>query len=71
MKRAPESHISTTQSVDLIACIVGDKLDIAGQEARRLAITGALSQVTRAFYSRQQASVESCTVDAHVTHPTS
>ena len=65
MKKAPQSHISTTQSVDLIASIVGNKLDIAGQEARRLAITGALSQVTRAFYSRQPIPGET---DAAVDH---
>lgn len=53
MKQTHETQISTTQSVDLIASIVGRKLDIAGEETRRLAITGALSQVTRAFYSRQ------------------
>ncbi|HHH2194185.1 TPA: hypothetical protein ACPY5Y_000555 [Yersinia enterocolitica] len=44
---------TTTQSVELIADIVGKKLAIDGQEARRMAITGALSGVTQAFYSRQ------------------
>ncbi|ARZ00512.1 hypothetical protein AXW37_06300 [Yersinia ruckeri] len=42
-----------TQSVDLIANIVGKKLAITGQEARRMAMTGSLSGVTQAFYSRQ------------------
>ncbi|MEI7375647.1 hypothetical protein [Dickeya chrysanthemi] len=53
MKQTHETQISTTQSVDLIASIVGRKLDITGEKTRCLAITGALSQVTRAFYSRQ------------------
>lgn len=44
---------TTTQSVELIANIVAKKLAIDGQEARRMAITGALSGVTQAFYSRQ------------------
>ncbi|HFI1950496.1 TPA: hypothetical protein ACGPOM_002871 [Yersinia enterocolitica] len=44
---------TTTQSVELIADIVAKKLAIDGQEARRMAITGALSGVTQAFYSRQ------------------
>ncbi|ARZ00780.1 hypothetical protein AXW38_07260 [Yersinia ruckeri] len=44
---------NTTPSVELIANIVGKKLAIDGQEARRMAITGALSGVTQAFYSRQ------------------
>ncbi|HHL2712694.1 TPA: hypothetical protein ACQ39K_004310 [Yersinia enterocolitica] len=44
---------TTTQLVELIANIVGKKLAIDGQEARRMAITGALSGVTQAFYSRQ------------------
>lgn len=44
---------TTTQSVELIANIVAKKLAIDGQEARRMAITGALSRVTQAFYSRQ------------------
>ncbi|SLM63521.1 MULTISPECIES: hypothetical protein [Dickeya] len=58
MKQSYETQISTTQSVDLVASIVGGKLDIAGEETRRLAITGALSHVTRAFYSRQVVTVE-------------
>lgn len=41
-----------TESVDLISELVGKKLGIAGQDARRLAITGALSGTARAFYSR-------------------
>ncbi|MBS0056940.1 hypothetical protein [Yersinia sp. Marseille-Q3913] len=45
---------TTTQSVELIANIVGKKLAIDGQEARRMAIQGTLSGVTQAFYSRQQ-----------------
>ncbi|EKN3736509.1 TPA: hypothetical protein ACPZQZ_001276 [Yersinia enterocolitica] len=44
---------TTTQSVELIANIVAKKLAIDGQEARRMAITGTLSGVTQAFYSRQ------------------
>ncbi|EKN4067913.1 hypothetical protein [Yersinia enterocolitica] len=44
---------TTAQSVELIANIVAKKLAIDGQEARRMAITGALSGVTQAFYSRQ------------------
>ncbi|MCW2484816.1 hypothetical protein J5069_02785 [Candidatus Symbiopectobacterium sp. NZEC127] len=70
MRKTPESHISTTQSVDLIASIVGDKLDIAGEEARRLAITGALPQVTRAFYSRQQVSGETIAAVNHGNNQT-
>lgn len=42
------------KTVDLISSIVGQKLGIAGHEARRLAITGTLAGVTQAFYSRQQ-----------------
>jgi len=42
-----------TESVDLISQLVGNKLGIAGHDARRLAITGALSGMTQAFYSRQ------------------
>ncbi len=42
-----------TESVDLISQLVGKKLGIAEREARRLAITGALSGMTQAFYSRQ------------------
>ncbi|WP_145500076.1 hypothetical protein [Yersinia bercovieri] len=45
---------TTTQSVELIANIVGKKLAIDGQEARRMAISGTLSGVTQAFYSREQ-----------------
>ncbi len=70
MKQAQETHISTTQSVDLIASIVGGKLDIAGEEARRLAITGALSQVTRAFYSRQQVTGETIAAVNHGNNQT-
>ncbi|HHH1924185.1 TPA: hypothetical protein ACPZT9_000380 [Yersinia enterocolitica] len=44
---------TTTQSVEMIASIVGKKLAIDGQEARRMAITGALAGVTNAYYSRQ------------------
>lgn len=71
MKKIPESHISTTHSVDLIASIVGSKLDIAGEEARRLAITGALPQVTRAFYSRQRALAGTHKVDVYAKRSTS
>ncbi|QKJ87434.1 hypothetical protein PMPD1_2492 [Paramixta manurensis] len=46
--------LTQTQSVDLIAGIIGKKIDVAGEETRRLAITGALSGVTKAYYSREQ-----------------
>ena len=47
------SQQSTTQSVELISSLIGKKLGIAGHEARRLAITGTLSGVTQAYYSRE------------------
>lgn len=50
--------MNQTQGIDMIAEIVGKKLDIAGDETRRLAITGALSGMTQAFYSRQQSPSE-------------
>ncbi len=46
--------MNQTQGIEMVADIVGKKLDIAGDETRRLAITGALSSMTLAFYSRQQ-----------------
>ncbi|HAT3794560.1 TPA: hypothetical protein I8624_002547 [Serratia marcescens] len=52
------SQQTTTQSVELISSLVGKKLGIAGHEARRLAITGTLSGITQAFYSRQQSPCE-------------
>lgn len=54
-----------TQSVDLISSIVGKKLDIAGDEARRLAITGALSGTVTAFYSRKQSPSETAKAAHH------
>ncbi|ELM3722627.1 porin [Edwardsiella piscicida] len=59
MKR--QQKLNTTQSVALIAGIVGEKLDLAGEETRRLAITGALPGVARAFYSRESGGVASGT----------
>ncbi|MGL4486158.1 MAG: hypothetical protein ACRCUG_04015 [Yersinia sp. (in: enterobacteria)] len=50
------SNITQAESVELIANIVGKKLDIDGQEARLMAIAGTLSCVTQAFYSRQHSS---------------
>ncbi|EKS7811676.1 porin [Edwardsiella piscicida] len=59
MKR--QQKLNTAQSVALIAGIVGEKLDLAGEETRRLAITGALPGVARAFYSRESGGVASGT----------
>ncbi|RUR99419.1 hypothetical protein [Pectobacterium polaris] len=50
--------MNQTQSIEVIAEIVGKKLDIAGDETRRLAITGAFSGMAQAFYSRQQPPAE-------------
>ncbi|WP_409311421.1 hypothetical protein [Pectobacterium sp. B1J-3] len=60
-----KQKMSTTESVDLIAEIVGKKLDLAGDETRRLAITGALSGTTLAFYSRQQPPADTHTAGNH------
>ncbi|WEF10326.1 hypothetical protein M9782_14010 [Pectobacterium actinidiae] len=59
--------MNQTQGIEIIAEIVGKKLDIAGDETRRLAITGALSGTTQAFYSRQQAPAEMDTAGEHDT----
>ncbi|MGG5413047.1 porin [Edwardsiella tarda] len=59
MKR--QQKLNTTQSVALIAGIVGERLDLAGEETRRLAITGALPGVARAFFSRESGGVASDT----------
>ncbi|MGM3172474.1 porin [Dickeya lacustris] len=65
MKHTHETPMSATQSVDLVANIVGSKLDITGEKTRCLAITGALSQVTRTFYSRHLVTSET---NAAVNH---
>lgn len=53
-----KQKMSTTESIDLIASIVGEQLDITGEKTRSLAISGALSGITRVFYSRQQCSLK-------------
>lgn len=64
-----EDQIKTRRSADprLVAEIVGKKLDIAGDETRRLAITGAFSGMAQAFYSRQQPPAETDTAGDHDT----
>ncbi|RLM26525.1 hypothetical protein BIY29_05570 [Brenneria alni] len=57
--------MNQTQSVDLISSIVGEKLGVAGDETRRLAITGALSGTVTAFYSRQQSFLETVKAAQH------
>ncbi|GLY59303.1 hypothetical protein Pcaca05_01610 [Pectobacterium carotovorum subsp. carotovorum] len=59
--------MNQTQGIEMIADIVGKKLDIAGGETRRLAITGALSGMAQAFYSRQQPPAEMHTAGDHDT----
>ncbi|MBA0182684.1 hypothetical protein H0261_02925 [Pectobacterium versatile] len=59
--------MNQTQGIEMIAEIIGKKLDIAGDETRRLAITGALSGMAQAFYSRQQPPAEMDTAGEHDT----